>query len=97
MLTENNNILHRQVFICQGKSCTYAGAKYVLKAFQKNPIPHVEIIPCGCLRQCGNGPMVIIQPENSWYWRVHPDEVSLLKDQHLIKNCPVISMLYSKH
>lgn len=92
-----HKITPRQVLICQGKTCVYYGAKQVLKAFQKEAISDVEIIACGCLRQCGNGPMVLIEPDHLWYWKVHPDEVPLIKTEHLIKNCPVIGMLYSRH
>jgi (2Fe-2S) ferredoxin len=91
---EPQKIKPRQVFICQGRSCLHDGSKQILKAFQKDAIPHVEIIPCGCLRQCGNGPMVIIEPDDIWYSRVQINEVFLIKEEHLCKNLPVINMIY---
>ena len=49
-----------------------------------------------CLGQCGNGAIVLIEPEHIWYDRVHPDEVATVIEQHLIGGSPVKAMLYSK-
>jgi (2Fe-2S) ferredoxin len=92
-MTENNI---KTVLICGGLTCKKHGSNNIITAFQKQSIPGVEIIKSGCLGQCGNGPMVLILPEQTWYWRVKYAEVSLIIEQHLYQNNPVKSILYPK-
>ncbi|MBW4537532.1 MAG: (2Fe-2S) ferredoxin domain-containing protein [Myxacorys chilensis ATA2-1-KO14] len=84
------------VRICQNKSCRKLGAAKVLAAFQAHPVAGVEIESSRCLGQCGNGPMVLVLPEQVWYCRVSPEEVDAIKTRHLINGRPIQSMLYRK-
>lgn len=89
-------MLAKKVIVCQGRSCLKYGADLVLVAFRSNLLPGVEVIPCGCLGQCGNGPMVLVEPDQIWYDQVLPEEVSIIVQQHLQENRPVKKMLYPK-
>ncbi|MGK7950405.1 MAG: ferredoxin [Xenococcaceae cyanobacterium] len=86
----------KKVIVCQGRSCRKYHADRVLAAFRANLVPGVEIIPTGCLGQCGNGPMVLVEPEQIWYDRVLPEEVPTVVKQHLQQQRPVKQMLYPK-
>ncbi len=86
----------RSVLVCHHKSCRKLGAAKVLAAFQAHPVADVEVMVSGCLGQCGNGVMVLVLPEEVWYWRVQADEVAMLCDRHLKGGEPVQSMLYGK-
>ena len=70
--------MKKTVLICQNRTCKYSGSLAVLQAFQSFSIPDVRIIPSGCLAQCGNGPMVLILPEEIWYDRITPNKVKIL-------------------
>ena len=71
------------VRVCQNRVCRKQGAAKVLEAFEAQLFPEVTVTGCGCLGQCGNGPMVLILPQRIWYGGVHPTEVPLLVEQHL--------------
>ena len=86
----------KKVLICQNTACAKAGAKEVLVAFQDSLVPNVKIIPSSCLGQCGNGPMVLVEPEQVWYCRVHTSEVPAVVEKHLQQNKPLRGMLYPK-
>ncbi|MFB2917711.1 MULTISPECIES: (2Fe-2S) ferredoxin domain-containing protein [Aerosakkonema] len=86
----------RTVLICHSNACRKQGAAKVLAAFQAHPVPDVNAIASGCLGQCGNGPMVLVEPDNIWYNRVHPDEVPTVVERHLRGDRPVTAMLYQK-
>jgi (2Fe-2S) ferredoxin len=86
----------RQVLICQGRTCRRLGSSQVLDAFRAEPVPGVEIVGGGCLGQCGNGPMVLVMPEQVWYWQVRAKEVPLIIEQHLRSSHSVTPMLYPK-
>ncbi len=93
-MTKESSTLSRTVLVCQGHTCKSYGSAAVLKAFQAYSIPDVTVIGSGCLAQCGNGPMVLILPEEIWYDQVSRQEVKILVEQHLLKGQPVGSMLY---
>lgn len=86
----------RCVRVCQSKSCRKQGSAKVLAAFQARAVSGVETTPSACLGQCGNGPMVLVLPEQVWYCRVLPGEVSAIVDRHLKDGKPVLAMLYPK-
>jgi (2Fe-2S) ferredoxin len=96
--TQNSKLppLPAAVQICQSKSCRKLGAAKVLAAFLKQPIPEVEVLESGCFGQCGNGPMVLVLPEQVWYCRVQADEVGAIVDHHLKNGHAIKAMLYPK-
>lgn len=87
----------RQVLVCQNRTCRKQGAAAVLKAFQALPVADVTVIGSSCLGQCGNGPMVLVMPEQIWYSTLHPSEVPAVVERHLQGGHPVRSMLYPKY
>jgi len=87
----------RQVLICQSRSCRKQGAAAVLAAFQTLSVTSVTVIPSGCLGQCGNGPIVLVTPEEIWYYGVQAGEVPAVVERHLQGGRPVQSMLYPKY
>jgi len=86
----------RHVLICQHRTCRKLGAAKVLAAFQADPAAGVTVTGSSCLGQCGEGPMVLVQPDEVWYSRVHPDEVPAVVERHLVGGEPVKAMLYHK-
>lgn len=94
--SENNSTTSKKVLICQSKTCSKQGAAKVLAAFEAHPVPNVTITASVCLGQCGQGPMVLVQPEKIWYNRVLPEEVPTIIEKHLQNGQPVKSMLYVK-
>jgi (2Fe-2S) ferredoxin len=86
----------RQVLVCQNRTCRKSNSRKVLEAFLAAPVANVEVKGVGCLGQCGNGPMVLILPDEVWYWRVQPQDVPLLSEQHLRRNSVVFALLYPR-
>lgn len=82
------------VLICRDRTCKKQGADTVIKAFQGLNSGEWMIVSSHCMGQCGNGPMVRVQPGDIWYWRVLPEEVPAIVDRHLIAGNPVKAMLY---
>lgn len=82
--------------VCQNRTCRKQGAAKVLAAFQSHPVTGVDVIGSHCLGQCGNGPMVVVLPEQIWYSRVQPVEVLALVERHLRGGSPVVAMLYHR-
>lgn len=87
----------RRILVCQNRSCRKQGSVAVLSAFQTSSVTDITVIGSGCLGECGNGPMVLVMPEQIWYSRVHPSEVPAVVERHLQGGSPVGSMLYPKY
>ncbi|GAC1464498.1 MAG: hypothetical protein NVSMB70_10530 [Chamaesiphon sp.] len=71
------------VLICQYRSCLAGGSAEVLAAFEAAEIPGFTVRGVDCQGQCSSGPTVRIIPEETWYCRVQPSDVSLIVEQHL--------------
>ncbi|MGJ3248201.1 MAG: (2Fe-2S) ferredoxin domain-containing protein [Elainellaceae cyanobacterium] len=84
------------ILVCQNKTCRKSGSKQVLAAFEHHSLPNTDIVASGCLGQCGNGPMVLILPDEIWYHKLNPDEVQAIVIRHLQQGTPIKSMLYRK-
>lgn len=88
--------IYKYVRVCQNRSCRKQGSAKVLAAFQLQTPPGVEVLGSSCLGQCGNGPMVMVMPDQVWYGSVRPSEVPAVVKQHLQDGQPVTAMLYRR-
>ncbi|MCT7952021.1 (2Fe-2S) ferredoxin domain-containing protein [Ancylothrix sp. C2] len=73
----------KEILICQNRTCRKQGSAKVMAAFQVNAVPNITLTGSGCLGKCGNGPMVLILPDQVWYSHVHPSEAPALINRHL--------------
>ena len=86
----------RKVLVCQYRTCTKDGAGAVWRVFQERQIPDVVIEACGCLGLCGSGPMVLLLPDNIYYWRITPQKAQEIIETHLLENIPIASMMHPR-
>ncbi|GGA07763.1 ferredoxin [Okeania sp. KiyG1] len=93
-MVENSQV-ERRLLVCQNRTCRKQGSAKILAAFQAFDTPNIAVEKSGCLGQCGNGPMVLVLPEEIWYSHVHIDKVSAVVEKHLLGGVPVKKMLYS--
>ncbi len=96
------HIFERHVFVCtSGKYCPEVdgdglGVHARLKKLvaQAGLNGRVRVNHSGCLDQCGHGPMMVVYPENVWYWGVRPEDVEEIVREHLIGGRPVERLVY---
>ena len=88
--------LSPRIIVCRGRSCRRYHAEQVIDEFHQKLPSEVELITVPCLGQCGNGPMVLIESDQTWYSEVSPQEVVIIIDQHIINHSAVKEMLYPK-
>jgi (2Fe-2S) ferredoxin len=75
------------VMICQKSSCRKRGAAEVAQAVQgtlcdRGLEDHVAIKDTGCMKQCKQGPCMVVMPDKSRYTGVTPERVNILVDRH---------------
>ncbi len=81
----------KQILVCQNRTCRKQGSAEVLAAFRELSVdsatgetPVLRVEGTGCLGRCGNGPMVLVLPDEVWYSRVAVDEVPLIRERHFL-------------
>jgi (2Fe-2S) ferredoxin len=80
----------RHVFVCtQGEYCPFDGSADVHRLLKEGVAARglgtaVRVNRAGCFEQCGNGPMVVVYPENVWYGHVTPEKARRILDEHLV-------------
>ncbi len=54
----------------------------------------IRINKSGCFSQCGNGPIVVVYPENVWYGAVDLHKARRIVEEHLVGGRPVEDLRY---
>ena len=79
----------RHVFVCTyGKTCSRDGgddvhAELRLCVKEAGLKGRVRVNRAGCMNQCGEGPMVVVYPEDVWYARVDVRGARRIAEEHL--------------
>src|SRR5262245_31412939 len=91
----------RHVFVCTtGSTCPTQGDTEAFVKMMRAEIAKaglhesIRINKSGCFSQCGNGPMVVVYPENVWYAGVQAADVPEIVRSHLLGGSPVERLLY---
>lgn len=90
----------KQVFVCNGKSCSGVGSAEVKEAFVKelesrnlrwgkaskgrNPDGTIVLTDCGSVGFCSIGTAVLVYPDGVWYAQVNAGDVPEIIESHLI-------------
>ena len=89
----------RQVFVCNGKSCSQVGSAEVKAEFERileskgirqgkeskgrNPMGSILLNDCGSIGFCSIGVAVMVHPDGVLYGQVQADDVAEIVEQHL--------------
>jgi len=90
----------RHVFVCtHGEYCPFEGSIEVHRllkegAAQRGLKGRVRVNKAGCFDQCGNGPMVVVYPDNVWYGGVTPEKARRILEEHVAGGRPVSEWIY---
>jgi len=87
------------VLICGGTGCKSAEsdiiAENIRKSLRENNLENkVQVILTGCFGFCEKGPIVKIEPDNTFYVSVKPEDADEIVQEHLIKGRKVDRLLY---
>lgn len=59
-------------YVCTGSKCKKRGGKLIQKSLKglirDNKLRGLAVIKTGCTDRCKLGPVVCVQPENSWHF-----------------------------
>jgi (2Fe-2S) ferredoxin len=90
----------RHVFVCtHGEYCPFEGGGEVHRILKSQIAARglqnsIRINKAGCFSQCGNGPIVVVYPENIWYGAVNEEKARRILEEHLLGGRPVSELQY---
>ncbi len=100
MTEQSPKVFEKHVFVCvSGKTCPQEGACEVFDALRKEIFERglkskIRINKSGCFDQCGNGPLIVVYPDQVWYAKVQIDDLKEIVEEHLLKDRPVERLFY---
>ncbi|MCQ2533144.1 MAG: NADH-quinone oxidoreductase subunit NuoF [Clostridia bacterium] len=77
------------VLVCCGTGCTSSSSMKIMEKFneviaEKGLANEIKVVKTGCFGLCAAGPIVVIYPEGTMYYRCTPEDVEELVNEHLI-------------
>ena len=77
------------IIVCGGTGCISSKCGEVMTALRKQVMlrglrDEVRIVESGCAGLCALGPIVIVQPENTFYVNMTPTKIIQVVDRHII-------------
>ena len=86
--------------VCEGTGCVSSNAPKITEALRREIVARglegkVEVTITGCHGFCQRGPIVIVEPEGTFYCGVAVEHASEIVGDHLVGGKPVEHLLYS--
>jgi (2Fe-2S) ferredoxin len=86
--------------ICTCTNCISNGALRVKEALEAEIVKHhlendVQVVPTGASGLCVKGPILIVQPEGTFYQLLTEKDVPHLVEEYFLKGRPVESLMYA--
>ncbi|RPH86451.1 MAG: (2Fe-2S) ferredoxin domain-containing protein, partial [Desulfobacteraceae bacterium] len=81
--------IRKRVRVCVGTACHSLGGEKLAQAFEKELEERgigkdYLVTPTGCNGFCAHGPIVVIEPDNIFYERVHLERVREIVEKTLL-------------
>jgi NADH:ubiquinone oxidoreductase subunit F (NADH-binding)/(2Fe-2S) ferredoxin len=89
----------RRVKVCAGTACVFAGSLKVYDAFvdeiaEAGLQDEIEVSIIGCHGLCSQGPVAVVEDDDTFYPRLRPKDVKRIVNEHLIGGQIVEKLLY---
>jgi len=87
------------LLVCGGTGCRASASDSIVESLKqelefKGLSDEVQVIMTGCFGFCEKGPIVKVQPDNTFYVEVKPEDAAEIIDEHVIKGRQVKRLLY---
>ena len=89
---------HYTVLVCQGTGCTSSKSEQIRLALEnevkKAALTNAKIDFTGCHGFCQQGPIVVVEPEGTFYTHVTVEDAAEIVHSHLKDGKPVERLFY---
>ena len=89
-----------ELMACAGTGCVAGGAFQIIKELEKEIDARgleeeVSVVPTGCNGFCGQGPLMVVIPDNIFYGWLTLDDIPHLVEEHFLKGRPVEKLMFT--
>ncbi len=89
-----------ELMACAGTGCVAGGAFRIIEALNKEIDSRglkneVSVVPTGCNGFCGQGPLMVVLPENIFYGWLKIEDIPHLVEEHFLKGRPVKKLMFT--
>jgi NADP-reducing hydrogenase subunit HndC len=89
-----------ELMLCTGTGCVAGGAFRISEALEKEIQKQglekeISVIITGCNGFCGQGPLLVVQPDGIFYGFLTQEDIPFLVQEHLLKGRPVERLMFS--
>jgi len=77
------------LMVCAGTGCVANNAKSLIDCLrneldQRNLSERFLVVPTGCNGFCAKGPIMVVQPEGTFYQKLLPEDLPEIIEKHLL-------------
>ncbi len=89
----------KDFMVCCGTGCVAGGAFKLKDALDKEVAAkglgdQVRVVATGCNGFCGQGPLAVVMPDETFYGWLKPENASTLIEEHIVKGTPVKKYMF---
>ncbi len=86
--------------LCTGTGCVAGGSFRISEALEKEILKQglekeISVIITGCNGFCGQGPLMVVQPDGIFYGFLTPEDIPFLVEEHFLKGRPVHRLMFT--
>ena len=86
--------------VCAGTGCVANGAFDLKGALEEEIARHnlekeVAVVTTGCNGFCGQGPIIVVQPDGIFYQFMDPKKIARMIEEHLLKGRPIEEYMWT--
>jgi NADP-reducing hydrogenase subunit HndC len=89
-----------ELMVCAGTGCVAGGAFQIMdelkEELRKQGLhDEVSVVTTGCNGFCGQGPLMVVLPDNIFYGWLTLDQIPYLVEEHFLKGRPVEKLMFT--
>ncbi len=89
-----------ELMVCAGTGCVASGAFQIKSILEKEIVERglhgeVSVVTTGCNGFCGQGPLMVVVPDNIFYGWLTLDDIPHLVEEHFLKGRPVQKLMFT--
>ncbi len=97
MMAEKKRV---ELMACAGTGCVAGGAFHIIEELRKEIDTcglkeEVSVVQTGCNGFCGQGPLMVVIPDNIFYGWLTLDDIPHLVEEHFLKGRPVKKLMFT--
>ena len=89
----------KDLMICCGTGCVAGGSLRIKEAIEREVAQRglgnqVRVVGTGCNGFCGQGPLLVVMPDGTFYGWLKPEDAPTLVEEHLVKGHPIRKFMF---